>query len=346
MSISDVNWKNELMPTLSRILLAIAGILLFVALFFPTWKMELSAPQYPEGLTLFMFPHKLAGDVNSINDLNHYIGMKTLHTEDFIEFTVLPYIIGFFGVLTLVSALIGRRRWALVTLILFAIFGVVALVDFYKWNYNYGHNLDPMAAIKIPGMAYQPPLIGFKQLLNFGVYSIPGTGGILMIISGLIMAFVVIKDFKFYKIFSKKKAAATILMAGMMVSFLSCSSNVAPRPIKVNADVCASCQMTIVDLKFATELVTDKGKQYVFDDIACMATFIKENKDMNVRQMYVANYLNDTEFLKVLSAFFIQGGNIQSPMGGNVAAFKTEAEAQQYAGQLNANVVSWKDLGL
>jgi copper chaperone NosL len=110
MSISDINWKNEKMPVSSRVLLALAGIILFGVLFFPMWQMSLEAPQYPEGLTLYMHANKLAGDVENINGLNHYIGMKTLHTEDFIEFTVLPYIICFFGVLTLTSDILNRKN--------------------------------------------------------------------------------------------------------------------------------------------------------------------------------------------------------------------------------------------
>ncbi len=61
--------------------------------------------------------------------------------------------------------------------VLFVCFGMVAMADFWKWEYNYGHTLNPDAAIIVPGMSYQPPLIGFKQLLNFGAYSIPDTGG-------------------------------------------------------------------------------------------------------------------------------------------------------------------------
>ncbi len=62
------------------------------------WRIDLVAPQYPEGLMLLIYPDKLAGNVDIINGLNHYIGMKTLHTEDFIEFTILPYIIIFFAI--------------------------------------------------------------------------------------------------------------------------------------------------------------------------------------------------------------------------------------------------------
>ena len=69
------------------------------SLFVPMWRIELEAPQYPEGLVLQLHANKIGGDVDIINGLNHYIGMKTLHTEDFIEFTILPYIIGFFAII-------------------------------------------------------------------------------------------------------------------------------------------------------------------------------------------------------------------------------------------------------
>ena len=59
------------------------------------------------------------------------------------------------------------------------------MVDFWKWEYNYGHNLDPNAAIQVPGMAYQPPLIGYKQLLNFLAFSFPHTGGWLIVGAGV-----------------------------------------------------------------------------------------------------------------------------------------------------------------
>jgi len=344
MSFSDINLKNDKMSVMSRALLAFAGVLLFIALVFPVWQMELAAPQYPEGLTLYLHANKLAGDVQSINGLNHYIGMKTLHTEDFIEFAVLPYIIGFFGILTLASAIIGRKRWAIIILTLFILFGIVALIDFYRWNYNYGHNLDPTAAIKIPGMAYQPPIIGYKQLLNFGVYSIPALGGIIMVISGLIMAFVVIKDYRFYKIFSKK-TAVMVVMTGIFFSFFSCSYKTDPKPILVNRDICDVCKMTIVDLKFAPQLSTDKGKHYVFDDISCMVKFVNKNNELVISKLYVPDYLNKLKFIEVQKAFYIRGGKVKSPMNGNIAAFKTAAEAELYAVQLNAELISWKDLG-
>src|SRR4029078_8396616 len=62
----------------------------------------------------------------------------------------------------------------------FLLVAIAGLVDFWKWEYDYGHHLDnEHAVLKIPGMTYQPPLIGAKQLLNFRATSWPSWGGIL-----------------------------------------------------------------------------------------------------------------------------------------------------------------------
>ncbi|MEP7081125.1 MAG: hypothetical protein ABI784_10375, partial [Ginsengibacter sp.] len=165
-------------------------------LFVPLWQIELSAPQYPEGLVLKMYPNKLGGNVEVINGLNHYIGMKTLHAENFIEFTVLPYIIGFFAAFALLVFFINKKKWLYALFFSFVGFGIIAMIDFYRWNYNYGHDLDPNAPIQVPGMSYQPPLIGYKQLLNFGAYSIPDIGGWIFIGVGLMLLTAVIIQFR------------------------------------------------------------------------------------------------------------------------------------------------------
>lgn len=89
-------------------------------------------------------------------------------------------------------------------------------------EYNYGHNLDPNAAIIVPGMAYQPPLIGFKQLLNFGAFSIPDKGGWLFILSGVCMLLATVFETGVLKKFSKKKGLAATAI--VFLSFgASCS---------------------------------------------------------------------------------------------------------------------------
>ena len=187
------------MSNFGRMLTLLGALAIFSVLFFPLWQIQLTAPQYPEGLILLIYPGKLGGNVDIINGLNHYIGMKPLHAADFMEFTLLPYIIGFFSILLLITAIAGKRKLLNISFFLFLAFGIIAMVDFWKWEYNYGHNLNPDAAIIVPGMAYQPPLIGFKQLLNFGAYSIPDIGGWIFVSVGLILLFTVFLEWRSHK---------------------------------------------------------------------------------------------------------------------------------------------------
>ncbi|MBD8016883.1 hypothetical protein [Kaistella pullorum] len=186
--------KNTGLSKFTRILLAVCGIALVISIFVPLWSIYLEAPQYPEGLSMFLWANKITGEYEIINGLNHYIGMKTIHPEDFWEFEVLPYALGFFALLCFLAAILNRKSWLYVTTVLFLVFGVAFMVDFWLWEYDYGHNLDPNAAIVVPGMSYQPPLIGFKQLLNFGAYSYPNIGGgIMFAVAGILAILAVIE---------------------------------------------------------------------------------------------------------------------------------------------------------
>lgn len=161
----------------SRIVLALAALGLAATYVAPLWHIGLKAPQYPEGLGLYIWSSKITGELRSINGLNHYIGMKEIHPEAIPELRLMPQIVGGIVVLGLMAAAWGRRAglWAWTGVLLVG--ALVGLVDFWRWGYDYGHDLNPEAAIKVPGMSYQPPLIGPKQLLNFEATSWPALAG-------------------------------------------------------------------------------------------------------------------------------------------------------------------------
>lgn len=335
-----MNTPEKNIRTISKGLLLIAGILLVVSLFNPIWRIELDAPQYPEGLALTIHANKLGGEVDIINGLNHYIGMKTLHANEFIEFTVLPYIISFYALACLLVIFINKKKALYFLFGAFVLFGIVAMIDFWRWEYDYGHNLDPNAAIIVPGMAYQPPLIGFKQLLNFGAYSIPDIGGWLFIVSGLLMAAAVILEFMKTKKMMKQNMMAVVLPI-ILFSFFSCGQK-DPDPIKLNSDNCDNCGMTISNPKFAAVLFTTKGRTYKFDDISCLLDYKNDNKEKAIGAgLYVSNFLNDNKLLPVEIAVYIKGDNVKSPMGGNIAAFNDRESANTYAVDLSAEFTDW-----
>jgi hypothetical protein len=161
--------------------MVVAALLLGLPFVRPLWHIGLIAPQYPEGLGMYIWINQITGqkpqDLNSINGLNHYIGMKQIVPASIPELRFMPYLVGGLLVLGLVTALAGKRPLLYAWTGLFILLSLAGLADFWRWGYDYGHNLDPTAAIRIPGMAYQPPLIGAKQLLNFYATSWPAAGG-------------------------------------------------------------------------------------------------------------------------------------------------------------------------
>ncbi len=333
--------KTNIISKLSRVLCFISAIALTVSLFVPLWRIELDAPQYPEGLALQIYPHKLGGEVEIINGLNHYIGMQTLHAENFIEFTILPYIIVFFALFVLSAAIVGKRKYLYLVFGAFVLFGIIAMVDFWRWEYNYGHNLDPNAAIIVPGMAYQPPLIGFKQLLNFGAYSIPDIGGWMFVLTGLLLLLAVLLETKAFNRFKRNKA--TVAMLFFVTALFSCNSN-KPVAITYNADKCDHCKMTIADARFAAALVTQKGRAYKFDDLACMTAYAKEHSAASVKSFWVNGYGDGNKMMDAEKAYYIKSEPLKSPMGGNTAAFENKETAGEYGASIQQTVMTWEQV--
>ena len=325
-----------------RILLVFCGAALVVVLFVPMWKIDLQAPQYPEGLMLLIYPNKLAGNVDIINGLNHYIGMKTLHTEDFMEFTVLPYIIGFFATAFIAVTIINRKKMLYALCFLFVAFGISAMYDFWRWEYNYGHNLDPGAAIIVPGMAYQPPLIGFKQLLNFGAYSVPHIGGWIFLSVGVLLVFCTVMAWrKGSKHVTINKLATATAMLFLILSFSSC--NAVPQQITMGTDNCYFCKMTISDERFGAEMVTAKGKVYKFDDVHCIVSFLKtkEVAPTKIKDIYLTDFCSNHQLINVKQSLLLKSDILKSPMNGNIAAFDNRDSLKKMQQRYPGNVVDW-----
>jgi copper chaperone NosL len=317
---------------------------MFAVLSLPIWRIELSAPQYPEGLTLKIYADRIGGDADIVNGLNHYIGMRALHTRDFVEFVALPYIIGGFAVFGLLAALINRRvvfyGWAF----LFLLIAFTSMIDFYRWEYNYGHNLDPGAPIQVPGMAYQPPLIGYRQLLNFGAYSIPGGGGWIFAGAGVLIAALVILDLRATR---RRRHVGSPLAAAVLICLCfglqGCGSG--PQPIKYGQDDCAYCKMALADRRFGGEICTKKAKVFKFDDLHCLLASIQSGVParQDIGAIYLIDFANG-DWIRAEDALLLQSAALHSPMNGNFAAFSNKEERQRSQHEYNGQLLTWKEL--
>jgi copper chaperone NosL len=327
---------------IERLIVAIASLSLIAVYFVPIWRIDLFAPQYPEGLTMKIWINDIKGQIDIINGLNHYIGMRKISVAMFPEFDFLIYIVGFYILLGLAVAVIGNRKILFWYLVFTAFGGLFAIYDYYRWGFEYGHNLDDTAPIKVPGLSYQPPLLGHKRLLNFDAYSLPDIGGWIVIIAATVMFLVWLIDW--HKAHKRKMKLSSPLLSSFILFFLvSCSSK--PEPFKVGTDICHLCKMGIADTKFGSEIITGKGKIYKFDDIGCMIRFMKtgEVKQKDIGQTLVINYEKQNAFIDINKAFLLKSETTKSPMGFDLAAFSTK-EAATSVGGTNGKIFSWNEL--
>ena len=177
-------------------LIMIVGSLLLLGLFkFPLWNIMLGAPQYPDPLGMKIFIDGIQGasefDLQNIDGLNHYIGMKTIpKPEDMWEFQAFPMVIGGMVALGVIIGLLGffgkvSYKWFIGWFLLMSVLGILGMYDFNAWLTEYGSDLDPHAIMKITNpdgspMSYKPPLFGHQKMLNFDVTSLPHTGAYMM----------------------------------------------------------------------------------------------------------------------------------------------------------------------
>ena len=112
--------------------------------------------------------------------------------------------------------------------------------------------------------------------------------------------------------------------------FLLCigCGNAELRPIEImSEDMCSFCKMAISEKRFASELLTQDGEVFKFDDIGCMLRFRKSHGHP---ESVVATFVLDYEtrkWLKAEEAYFVKSKEFKTPMGGNVVAFKMGADA-------------------
>jgi copper chaperone NosL len=325
----------------SRIIIAIASISLIGCLFVPLWRIDLFAPQYPEGLTMKIWHNDIKGEIDIINGLNHYIGMRHIGVDMFPEFQFIAYVILFYILLGLLVALYGKREILFWYLVLTVFGGVFTLYDFYRWGYEYGHNLDPAAAIKVPGLSYQPPILGHKRLLNFDAYSLPDIGAWMIIIAASIMVLIWIYDTYRYRRLSLK----TVVFA-IPLLFFTTSCSVSSEPIKYGSDICHTCKMGIIQPGYAAELVTKKGKVYKFDDVGCMVLMLKSDKikSDDILNKLVIQYGTENNFINAEEAFYLHGEKFQSPMNFNLAAMDAQFIPDSLSKSQDVNILKWAEI--
>lgn len=344
----------------ASILMIIGSVMLLGLFVFPMWNIRLGAPQYPEPLGIDIYVNGLQGesefDIQNIDGLNHYIGMKTLpKPEEMWEFSVFPKVVmamASLGVLIGLLGFLGKIRpiWFLIWFLTMSALGALGIYDFNLWLVAYGTDLDPNAILKLVNpdgtpMQYNPPLIGHKKLLNFDAFSYPRLGGILLGIGMTLaaVAYFVGKKSKSKRYLAALKNSALVLLI-FLVSQLLSSCQPGPEPIHYGQDACDFCRMTIVDKQHAAQMVTEKGRVYKYDAIECMLNDLKDWDRPAIQYHLVADYQNPGKLTDAIKASYLISDKIPSPMGAYLSAFSTTQSRDKTHHSVGGQTLEWTQL--
>ncbi|WP_418602379.1 nitrous oxide reductase accessory protein NosL [Hwangdonia sp.] len=131
------------------------------------------------------------------------------------------------------------------------------------------------------------------------------------------------------------------IIALLLICF---SCDVKPKPINYGSDGCHFCKMTIVDKVHAAEIVTKKGKVYMFDATECMIHFMDEFDTSEIKLYLSNNYTEPEALIDATKATFLISENIPSPMGAFLSAFKNKADAEKPQAEKGGDLYTWTEL--
>lgn len=348
--------KQKQLSKRTTIAMYVSALAILGVFFFPLWIISLHAPQYPQGLGLRIWVDRVEGvtphDLQNINGLNHYIGMKPIQPEAIPELRYMKFFAAGLSLLG-VAAAVSRRRWALLAWTGIAVvLAGIGMVDFYKWEYNYGHELNPEAAIKIPGMSYQPPIVGTKQLLNFTTTAYPGLGGVLAMLAVGVAVILSLYQIGF-RLWPRRECKVcntkhvhprTVAAASLLILMLGAGCSRAPQAIAYGTDPCEFCAMTISDDRYAAAVVTSKGRTYKFDSVECMVQAMMEGEELagvQIDAQYATSYPTRGELVGADGVFYLVSHNLPSPMGAGITAFANRDDAARMQKEKGGDVLDW-----
>jgi copper chaperone NosL len=117
-----------------------------------------------------------------------------------------------------------------------------------------------------------------------------------------------------------------------------------PVPIRIGEESCAECLMTVSDERYATELITKKGKVYFFDSVECLAGFYLDQDPDDVASMWVTDFHTQARLVPVGEAFFLRSKDLRSPMGMNLTAFGDGIEPETILNSFFGEILDWPEV--
>ena len=162
----------------------VAAVLVVLAWAAPVWEARLTAPQYPQGLRLTAYADRVEGDIDEINDLNHYVGMRAFSIEDVPEHALWPLaVVG--GLVAVAMGTFLRGWWGRLGRVGMWLVPLGVLADVQFRLYQYGQTVDPTAAIRLD--PFVPLVVGPTKVVNFTTWAYPGLAVLLLLVAAAVL---------------------------------------------------------------------------------------------------------------------------------------------------------------
>jgi len=187
--------KRFIVPSL---LFGFAALLLLTSMFLPYWKLTLMAPQYPEGLKMEAYVNSVSGDVDEIDELNHYIGMRPLKEAAELERSTSIILISAL-ILLVIGGIYTHSPFAIFLAIPAIFYPFIFLGDMYFWMHDFGMNLNPHAPLSNAVKPFVPPLLGEGLVGQFKTIASWEIGLIFSIIASVLLIVGMIYHRRAYK---------------------------------------------------------------------------------------------------------------------------------------------------
>jgi copper chaperone NosL len=164
-------------------------------------------------------------------------------------------------------------------------------------------------------------------MLNFVAHSWPDTGGLVIFVSLILGLTICVLEFRRRRKVRPTEATAPagLAVASALAIGLIAGCQPQPQPLRVGEMACTHCRMTVSDARYGAELVSTTGKIYPFDAIECLVAYLEESPEASelAHSLWVAAFDEPGTLIAASDAFFLRSDEIQSPMGGGLAAFTT-----------------------
>jgi len=137
---------------------------------------------------------------------------------------------------------------------------------------------------------------------------------------------------------------ATVALICLLFLIANCQKQAVTPVALAPEDMCSYCKMAISEKQYAAELVDSDGQAFKFDDIGCMANFIRTKKNTAKPVAYFVMDFNERQWIKAEDASYVRSSELRTPMNGGLIAFKTEAKAQEAATKFHGKLLRFKEI--